>query len=249
MFTKLAKSLLRDMLKTKLAQEIVQESRFPRMQDVLRQYSRPVEPVESSSLSVLLADDPDIYRAASRADVSAEIAPYEFVLLDEQGNKHRYRFAVYKLMFQPVEPDHIKDSNADVKGREIRLQKEQIEDMVRQGKADKFVAGIESLEDATEKFDYDTLGIVPPDSKPSFMMEYDDEFNTVMPINQMGAIQMDYKKYVEELDSVVQQFSQKIAERINQEYGEEQPGGGMGMGASPLEAPPAPMGGGMPPLM
>ena len=244
---RLALDMLKASCATKLARKMIDEG-IPEIHKLLRQFAKPSLGRDKSDLSYIVAQDSDVNKATSITDMSADDtqSAYEFQLYDKEGVVKNYKFAVYKLSFEPDDSEKIRNSLAEVKGELVDLSKEEISQILGQGKADKFVAGIENTEDTSEKFNYTLLGLEPPESKPSFVLDYDSDGKNVSTTNQMSAVKGDYANYVEQLKIKVDKYNQDMSGEINQKQMPEgsavpPPPGGM-------PPPPMDMGGGTPPM-
>lgn len=240
MKTKLGKDLLKSYLRMVLAQK----QDFD-IYSVLRSYSQPSKPVDEADLSYILRKDPDVYKASDLDDVSDMIS-YEFQMYDENGNTDAYRFAIYILKFSPDKPKEIHDINVDVDGRDMDLKKEEIASLINQGKANKYVAGVEKKDDKSEPFNYEALGIEAPQAKMEYVIGYDDKSNSIKPYHQINEIKNEYSGYTKLLAKKVGEYNKSVADKIGKEVGGE----AGAMGAAPAGGlagmPPPPMGGGMP---
>ena len=247
---KIAWSMLKSCLKTSLAQAVLggEIKSISKIHDLLRSFSPENKTMNAAGLSSIVTEDKDFKKASEIVDMNkdnklAAAAPFEFELYDKKGKSVPYRFAVYKMSFKaPEEDDKVSDSIADVKGKVMDVKKDEILEMLRQGKADKFVAGIENKEDPNARFNYDLIGIQPPEAKKAFVIGYDPQTRRLKETNQMTAIQTDYNNYVNELKTKVEDYNFQISDKLNQKYPPVPPA------MPPGGAMPPPLMGGMPPM-
>lgn len=240
---KLATQLMKSYLRKVLAQENSYD-----IYKVLRSYSSPKKPIDESNISYFLRKDPDVYKASDIDDVS-DMAPYTFTMLDEDGNSSEYRFAVYRLNFTPEKANEINDVNVDVDGRDMDLKKDEIINLISQGKANKYIGGVESKDDKSKPFAYDVLGIEAPEAKMEYVIVYDDKTNSIRPRHQINEIQGEYSGYTKILTKKVAEYNKSLADKITVE---NPPAAGAPPAGAPPMPPPPPMGGmggGMPPMM
>ena len=243
MKTILAKDLFKAQLKTSFAQALVNDDDMDVL-SFLRMFSAPEKPIVASKLPYFVLEDPDLNSATDINDVSniasikGDNNPYEFTLYDDEGGRTNYQFSVYRFEFKPAVKE-INDSVVNVKGRSISLAGSEIQSLLMQGKADKFVAGVIKKDNLSEKFNYDMIGLNSPEAKKAFKDEFSDKTNSVQFENQVDQVRGDFQKYVSDLSKAVDKYNNDIVQKIQAKA--PPPSAGAAGAAPPIAPPPAPM--------
>jgi len=244
MKTKLAKSLLPSIFKTKLAHFMLkaEDDEMPDIMSLLRSYSTPKSERNVNSESYIVNGDPDSKLAAdikdesNKANPDNKTLPYMFELLKEDRTKEQYRLAVYKLIFEPTNIDMIQDSPANVGGHMMKMDSGYVANLLNQGKANKYLVGIEKVSNKQEGFKCEDFGINEW-KKPisEFVLSFDSKKNGLKEDSQEDEFVKDLENYVESIKGAVQKYNEEMKQKIQQ-----QSTGGNEAAAPTASAPPAP---------